>query len=51
MEQLRSLRMWGNTWVLCLTPTDVKDRKLEKEKEYEADISDIVIKEKKRKKK
>ena len=44
MEQLRSLRKWGNTWVICLKPTDVKDRGIEEGLIYEVDISKIKIK-------
>jgi len=47
MKHFRILRKWGNTWVICLTPTDVKDRGLEERQTYEADISEIIIKKKK----
>jgi len=47
MEQLRSVRKWGNSWVIVLTSPDVKDRKIEEGKIYEADISKITLKLKK----
>ncbi len=47
MEQLRSVRKWGNSWVIVLTSPDVKDRKIEEGNIYEADISKITLKLKK----
>ena len=47
MERYRVLRKWGNTWVICLTASDVKDFKITKP--CEADISDITIRKKHKK--
>ncbi len=43
----RNIRKWGNSFVIMLTPTDVKD--MEISVQDEADIEDIVIIKKKKK--
>ena len=44
MKRLRTIRKWGNSWVLVFTPSDSKDYELKDGERYTADIEDIIIK-------
>lgn len=41
MPKFRRVRMYGNTWVIVLAPTDARDNKVN-EKGW-ADIEDVII--------
>lgn len=44
-KSLRKIKKWGNSWVIVLSPSDVKDFKMN-EGDI-ADISDVIILDKK----
>lgn len=45
MKKIRKVRLWGNSWVIVLAPTDARDNGITEE--GTADISDVIFSNKK----